>query len=62
MLSNFSRRMTTCFDERVVANTTASRSMSTVLSNTPGDGSASKQMMKGDYTVVDHAMGFVLYF
>ena len=54
MLSNFSRRMTTRFGGRVVANTTSSRSMSTVLNNKPGDGSASKQIMKGDYTVVDH--------
>jgi len=50
MLSNFSRRVITPSSRFGVA---ANRTMSTVL-NKPGDGSASKQIMKGDYTVVDH--------
>ena len=50
MLSNFSRRIMTASSRFGVA---ANRSMSTVL-NKPGDGIASKQIMKGDYTVVDH--------
>ena len=52
MLSNLSRRVLTA-SSRWGGRGATNRTMSTVL-NKPDDGSASKQIMKGDYTVVDH--------
>ena len=58
MISNLSRRVLTA-SSRWAGRGATNRTMSTVL-NKHGDGSASKQIMKGDYTVVDHEYNAVV--